>query len=650
MLIAPAHATLLRGVPNPTPFYSATRILNTDFPKSLGPSAAYFSGLNKTVVAWWMVGDGSSKGVQIAAYDHTAKTWSERYKVGNFAIADDDHGGPSVTQDSSGFFWVFYGSHATTQPLAVSTAANDISAWTQLAPLANAQTYPHASFVGTQLFVFFRNDANLSRRTLALRTATPSAGSATFSSLSEIVDWDADSRSYLGNTITVSTKIHMIATRANAADTARKGVYYFVYNTATGALENHDNSVSTASGSLPISLATANASYRIFDHGTGAGDIPVFTIDSAGDPHVIFPDNGGSGTVYNLKHMKRTSGTWSSPVTVDGLSNLGTGVGSVTTYTLVAGAAGTVEAWYPNAAGDRLRKIRSVDGNWDSAKTIRTVVANKLIGGQAVVNAASDLRTVYCDVSASTDDIDAVVCNRYAHGDLGPIVAAVPMTASDANYSSVSVLYGFESRDASTRPINEADSCILTTVNGNAQIDTAQSKFGSASLLLDGTGDYLTLPNNALFSVSQGDFTVECWVRRNELARLQNIASKRPAAGATEWTFHVNASNQLAVQAFNTSTVLALASTTTLASTSAWVHVAFSRQSTTWRLFIAGVLEASGTESGSPASNTQLLHIGRDPTTTARDWNGWIDEFRFTSGVARYTATFTPPAAAFPRR
>ena len=37
-------------------------------------------------------------------------------------------------------------------------------------------------------------------------------------------------------------------------------------------------------------------------------------------------------------------------------------------------------------------------------------------------------------------------------------------------------------------------------------------KFGTASGLFNGTGDYLTIPNHADFNLN-GDFTIDFWVR-----------------------------------------------------------------------------------------------------------------------------------------
>jgi len=55
------------------------------------------------------------------------------------------------------------------------------------------------------------------------------------------------------------------------------------------------------------------------------------------------------------------------------------------------------------------------------------------------------------------------------------------------------------------------------TAYGNAQIDTAQSKFGGASGLFDGAGDYLSTPDSEDWNFGSGDFTIDFWVRFNSL-------------------------------------------------------------------------------------------------------------------------------------
>ena len=66
--------------------------------------------------------------------------------------------------------------------------------------------------------------------------------------------------------------------------------------------------------------------------------------------------------------------------------------------------------------------------------------------------------------------------------------------------------------DGSTTFIDSATGKTITA-SGNAQIDTAQYKFGGASGLFDGTNDFLYTPNHADFTFGTGDFTIDFWVR-----------------------------------------------------------------------------------------------------------------------------------------
>jgi len=186
----------------------------------------------------------------------------------------------------------------------------------------------------------------------------------------------------------------------------------------------------------------------------------------------------------------------------------------------------------------------------------------------------------------------------------------------------------------------------LETV-GNAQISTTQSKFGGSSMYFDGTGDYLTAPWNPMINVgSSTTWTIEFWGYVGASFGTYCPVSMNQN-GTIRWGLEVGASATNVV--FSNAAAVSFTHPSTL-SINTWFHCALVRDGTTVRLYINGV--ASSTTStnnlSSVASGTQLF-VGRNNVAGFTfDWNGYIDDFRITTGLARYTANFTAPTAAFP--
>jgi hypothetical protein len=234
---------------------------------------------------------------------------------------------------------------------------------------------------------------------------------------------------------------------------------------------------------------------------------------------------------------------------------------------------------------------------------------------------------------------------------VGPVAAA-----GDASFSSVVLLLGFEGADAATSTTDESPTTPHTlTFQGNAQVDTAQKKFGTASLLLDGTGDYLSRTTDADFA-HNADFTIECWIRLNSTTFPQCMASQYAnSVGTDGWYFQISATGQLSFTHYDGASFNTTASTGATFTTGVWYHVAISSDMTgtsaTDRIYIDGVYQAKTTYTRSDGTYSPAFNIGRLGGSNDRYFNGWIDELRITKGVARYTTetSFTVPSAAFPR-
>lgn len=183
------------------------------------------------------------------------------------------------------------------------------------------------------------------------------------------------------------------------------------------------------------------------------------------------------------------------------------------------------------------------------------------------------------------------------------------------------------------------------TVEGDVYTKTATKKFGSASASISNAVlSYLTTAQSPDLDMDSGDITVELWV----YSSAGTVSTNRPlvtntGSTITNYNLQINSPNHV----YCSGKDFSLEGTTTV-TTDAWHHVAFTKQGSVLRLFLDGNLEASYTMSVAPSAqrnNPQGFQIGAE-------WNylrfdGYVDDVRITKGVARYTASFTPPSEEF---
>ena len=223
-------------------------------------------------------------------------------------------------------------------------------------------------------------------------------------------------------------------------------------------------------------------------------------------------------------------------------------------------------------------------------------------------------------------------------------------TVTDPLFANVSLLLHMNGSDGSTTFTDSSSTPQTVTASGGT-ISTAQSRFGGASgLFVKASGHQLTLPTStAAFDFGTGDFTIEAWVRLNSLPSttdsgsfwILGLGSSSFRYGTDFW---ISPSNIV----FNVGDwVNPTAEGPHGMTTGQWYHVAAVRSGNTVRVFVGGSQVGSGTSTQATSGNFSLPVIGGD-TSGGGNFDGYIDEFRVTKGVARYTANFTPPTAAFP--
>jgi hypothetical protein len=242
-----------------------------------------------------------------------------------------------------------------------------------------------------------------------------------------------------------------------------------------------------------------------------------------------------------------------------------------------------------------------------------------------------------------------------------PVQVVCPNPAGGS--SDVILLADMDGADGATTYTERSLNAAVASFVGNAQLDTAQSQFGTASLLLDGTGDYQEYPDNPAFALGSGLFTIQGFVRFNSLPAVgdeMTLVSQWSTSTGTDQAFAISliqdgGSYRIRFEAEDTVGVFEQGSISA-PPLNTWIHFVAQRSAgDTLSIWWDGNLEfeAGGIFSGAIQDSTETVKLGVfDPTDGFGNegfLDGWLDEVQIST-VAEYATggAITVPTSAFP--
>lgn len=213
------------------------------------------------------------------------------------------------------------------------------------------------------------------------------------------------------------------------------------------------------------------------------------------------------------------------------------------------------------------------------------------------------------------------------------------------------VLLHFDGTNGSTSFIDSNRNNARTWQGTTASLSTTQAKFGPTSLNVIGknwASPWLPYTNN-LTGITWGtnNFTIDFWVYPISATQGYTLmwqADSGTSAANTSVFVQLNPDNTVRVIGSDGTTVGAVFYSTTGAVTySTWNHIAVVRNGNVFTTYVNGV--ASGTQTANVSIVTPTIYplvIGPFDSASEFPGNCYIDEFRLSIGVARWTSNFTP--------
>jgi len=232
------------------------------------------------------------------------------------------------------------------------------------------------------------------------------------------------------------------------------------------------------------------------------------------------------------------------------------------------------------------------------------------------------------------------------------LLSGRPQVASDPNFEYTTLLLpGNGTNGAQNNTFLDSSTNNFTiTRNGNTTQGTfspfSQTGWGA---YFDGTGDYLSVPDAAAFTLGTSDFCMESWVYPvNAGTGASESILGQWSAGSYGWIFQYRSNALLMYYSTNGSTTTNAINASATVLNNAWNHIAFVRSGNTLSAYVNGTrVSTNASFTASIVNSSSTVNVGRNGDNSEYV-TGYLSNTRLVVGSSVYDptqASFTVPTA-----
>ena len=207
----------------------------------------------------------------------------------------------------------------------------------------------------------------------------------------------------------------------------------------------------------------------------------------------------------------------------------------------------------------------------------------------------------------------------------------------DDDFDKVGLLLHMDGSAGSSTIVDSGPLARAVTVFGNTVLSAVQSKFGGVSAYFDGTGDYITAPCVSAPDIS---WTIEFFAMGDGLPAVE---ARMLTLGTSNLVLSRKTDGSLFISLQGNNYSGACGSLPA----GVYKHIAIVKKINVIYVYVEGVQTYS--QATGPLWDATSIKLGALDATVNAGFKGWVDEFRMSEGLARYTSSpFTTPSTSFP--